>query len=111
MKTIVVPKTEDAMRRLDFNESRENDLLELSLDDLEYNDISQSGLFQIINKELEIYIDDYEDESVTDLSKMIKMKEIMGTYIEKNKNIVFLYKFLNIVDQAIVLKTGIFFYF
>ena len=65
------------------------------------------GLFAKLNSQLDILIDDYEWEEVTDYRKLLKMKEI----IKANNTDYLTEKILHLVELAIEYKTGIFFCF
>ena len=59
------------------------------------------------SKLLNIHIDDYETEEVTDYKKLLEMKEILIA-----NNIDYLTeKILHLIELAIDYKTGIFFFF
>jgi hypothetical protein len=53
-----------AMQRLDIDEAQPGDLAELILTNDQYADLSNSGVFEKINKILGTLIDEYEDESI-----------------------------------------------
>ena len=65
------------------------------------------GLFAKLNSQLDILIDDYEWEEITDYGKLLKMKEI----IKANNTDYLTEKILHLVELAIEYKTGIFFCF
>ncbi len=73
MKLISVPLTREAMHRLNYNQCIPGDLEELELDDEVYREIWSTNFFDIINKELDTNIDDYEDEIEFASKNWIKM--------------------------------------
>nr|ELR5113458.1 hypothetical protein [Providencia stuartii] len=110
MKTITVPLSKEAMHRLDYNESIDGDLLELELSDSQLNTLSKIKLFEVINYNLGLNIDDYEDESLYDMNKIEILNEILKSIINKdNKDII--KSILELSNTALDKKTGIFFFF
>lgn len=58
MKLICVPLTQAAMKRLDYNENIEGDLMELNLLQEDYEILENIGYFDNLNKQLGLMIDD-----------------------------------------------------
>lgn len=110
MKAIYVPKSKEAMKRLDYDECLADDLLELHLNNEDYAYLNEIGLFEEINKRIGKCIDEYEDEEITKLEDLIKIHSItLKLYKKTKKNI--LLNFLSKIQFAIDYKTGVFFYF
>ena len=107
MKYITVPINKEAMIRLDYDQNIEGDLVEIIVTDEEVLSLWRRGLFAKLNSQLDILIDDYEWEEVTDYRKLLKMKEI----IKANNTDYLTEKILHLVELAIEYKTGIFFCF
>lgn len=63
-KTICVPISLEAEQRLDYDQNLPGDLLEIEISQTEFNELWDSGLFQILNANLDILIDEYEDEVI-----------------------------------------------
>lgn len=61
---ISVPKTREAMYRLDYDECQDDDLLEIYFDNEESEVIWKSGLWTAVNKELDLLIDTFEEEEI-----------------------------------------------
>ncbi|OCG38121.1 hypothetical protein A9G29_11110 [Gilliamella sp. Fer2-1] len=110
MKYITVPINTRAMKRLDFNDCVDGDLIELTIDEDNYANLLKSNVINQLNNALGINIDDYEDEKVIDIDKLIIAKHIIENSIISNNSKV-LIQLLTQVDNAIKYKTGIFFYF
>lgn len=110
MKYISVPVNTSAMERLDFDGCVDGDLIELTLDEDNYANLLKSNVINQLNNELGINIDDYEDEKITNLNKLITAKKIIQNLIISNNSEV-LIQLLTQVDNAIKYKTGLFFYF
>ncbi|HBO21360.1 MAG TPA: hypothetical protein DD649_00530 [Providencia sp.] len=110
MKIITIPLSEEAMHRLDYNESIDGDLLELELSDNQLHILNKINLFETINYKLGLNIDDYEDESLHDMNKIESLNEILKSVLnEENKNIID--SILELTNMALSRKTGVFFYF
>ncbi len=110
MKYISVPVNKSAMESLDLDNCVDGDLIELILDEDNYTNLLESNVINQLNNELDINIDDYEDEKIIDLDKLIKAKSIIQNSIVSN-NSEALIQLLTQVDNAIKYKTGLFFYF
>ena len=107
MRYITVPINKEAMIRLDYDQNIEGDLVEIIVTDEEVLSLWRRGLFAELNSQLDILIDDYEWEEVTDYRKLLKMKEIL---IANNTDYL-TEKILHLIELAIDYKTGIFFFF
>ncbi|MWP62468.1 hypothetical protein [Gilliamella sp. Pas-s25] len=98
------------MKRLDFDDCLDGDLIELTLDEDNYANLLKSNVINQLNNALGINIDDYEDEKIINIDKLITAKYIIENSIISNNSKV-LIQLLNQVDNAIKYKTGLFFYF
>jgi len=111
-KYISTPISQDAMRRLDYDECIEGDLIELILDPKEYKELWNTQIFKKINNTISTQIDDYEDCSIINPIKLEIIKNIVEEQIKmSNQGQFLLEKFLYVIKQAITYKTGIFFFF
>jgi len=108
MKIISVPLTIEAMERLDTNSCIDGDLKELALEGLDYEQLWKSGLFEELNKNLNIIIDDYEDEKIP-LERLQDAIKIVEEFPQKNGTKIS--SLLNLFRVALERKTGVFFYF
>ncbi|KES12223.1 hypothetical protein SASC598O11_003180, partial [Snodgrassella alvi SCGC AB-598-O11] len=86
MKNISVPVNKSAMERLDLDNCVDGDLIELILDEDNYKNLLESNVINQLNNELDINIDDYEDEKIIDLDKLIKAKSIIQNSIVSNNS-------------------------
>lgn len=110
MKYISVPVNTSAIRRLDFDDCMDGDLIESTLDEDNYANLLKSNVINQLNNELGLSIDDYEDEKIINIDKLITGKNIIQNSIISN-NSELLIQLLTQVDNAIKYKTGLFFYF
>ncbi|HEM7132967.1 TPA: hypothetical protein U2I51_002439 [Providencia rettgeri] len=110
MKIITVPLSKEAMYRLDYNESVDGDLLELDLNDNQLYLLNKVNLFELINSNLGLNIDDYEDESLQDMSKLENLRDILNNVSNKDNESI-INSILLLVNTALDKKTGVFFYF
>ena len=112
MKTIVVPKDLKAMCKLQASiEYEDKNLLnEYVFDDCIIYDLWNLHIFDRINMIANTIIDDYEEEEITDISKIKEVIEYLKGVQKKldSPNIGFL---LNIFIEANKRGTGVFFYF
>ena len=110
MKNIFVPLSLGAMERLDTDDCLPGDLLELNLDEIEFEQLYHSGALKEINRRLGTIIDDYEDESVQGSENLAIMREIIESCISESE-IPVLRKVLDATKEAISKGTGVYFYF
>ncbi len=108
MKTISVPLTMEAMERLDTDTCIDGDLQELELGELDYEKLWKSGIFEELNKNLDIIIDDYEDEKIP-LERLQEAITIVENLPQTNNPQTS--ALLDLFRVALELKTGVFFYF
>ncbi|MCU5775828.1 hypothetical protein N5923_17700 [Erwiniaceae bacterium BAC15a-03b] len=111
MKKIIVPVSTDAMSRLDLERTIEGDLIEAILDSESFDEMCHRGIFERLNGALDINIDDYEDERITEAANLRVAREIISLEAEglgEDNNIV---QLLTMVDKAIEYDTGVFFFF
>jgi hypothetical protein len=112
MKTLCVPLSVDAMKRLEFDTCIEGDLVELKLDQDEFDVIWMSGLFSELNSELDIMIDVYEDEQIS-YDKIDIALGVWRRFVNGNRyqEVTALKMIGDLMELAKEKRTGIFFYF
>ena len=111
MKMIVVPLDTRAMERLDMDEAADAELNTLELDQLDFDELWNSGVFQALNDKLETVIDDYEDESIQGAGTLKLAERIIAELIEANPKIANLRRLRELAEFAADKNTGLFFYF
>ncbi|YCI81602.1 hypothetical protein M1D83_19230 [Enterobacteriaceae bacterium] len=110
MKYISVPKNADAQKRLEYDECFNDDLFEVYLSDDHFNILDKIGVFTVLNKELDINIDEYEDEFIVDLAMIHKAKLLVEGMLNSKHSVV-LEMLLSQIRKAEELKTGVYFFF
>lgn len=105
-KRIIVPKTQKDQDALNFDQ--EGDFIETELSQEQFLELWNSGVFDEVNALIGTLIDDYEDESVTDLSKIEMVINFFETKKSSNPNTE---SILELFKKARDLRTGVFFYF
>ena len=83
-------------------------LEELELDDDVYREIWSTNFFDVVNRELDKNIDDYEDESICDNNRLNRLLNIISRYIHIHT---FFRELYRLVKLALNSNTGIFFFF
>lgn len=111
MKLISVPKTPDAMQRLDFDECKSEELLEVDLGQDEFDALWDSGIFAELNEKIGLLIDDYEEESITQLSQLRHAQAIVALALTQDDQPSSMSALKQQIDKAIEFKTGVFFFF
>lgn len=111
MKCIAVPVTPDAMKRLDYDQCQKGDLVEVIVEEHDYNALWDSGIIERLNNKLDKNIDDYEDENITDLDELRQCRVIISERMNEVPSSRILEKLYSQVNLAIHYKTGVFFFF
>ncbi|MGI0118330.1 hypothetical protein [Zooshikella sp. RANM57] len=109
MKIISVPLTQEAMHRLDLDQSLEGDLKELTLSDSEFSVLWSSGVLDDLNEELDLLIDDFEDESIT--GEKLEQALIITQHNKHYINTPIVNALAKQLELAISKSTGVFFFF
>lgn len=114
MKQIIVPLSAEAMKKLDYDQADDDELYIVKLSEQEVDLLFEKNFFNRINEIIDTYIDDYEDEKIIDLRKLIILQNLLQDNLDKEwadippkiyQNILFLTKL------AIAKQTGLFFFF
>jgi len=110
MKSICVPTSSDAMSRLDTDSCIDGDLVEISLDQSDFDELQKSGLIGELNSTLGLLIDEFEDESISN-SKLDSAISIYKKYtnklnLDENK----VAKIQDVLELAKTKNTGVFFF-
>mgnify|MGYP001008123010 FL=1 len=114
MKQIIVPLSAEAMKKLDYDQADDDELYIVKLSEQEVDLLFEKNFFNRINEIIDTYIDDYEDEEIIDLRKLVILKNFLQDTSNQEwadippkiyQNILFLTKL------AIAKQTGLFFFF
>lgn len=106
-KLVVIPISLEAVNRLNYDLCTDGDLIEILLENSEYNTLYDLGLFDEINKHLSLNLGDYEDEIIFN-DKFIELQEILCRFIKNNPKSPTLIKFNFICNIAFEINTAIF---
>ena len=114
MKQIIVPLSAEAMKKLDYDQADDDELYIVKLSEQEVDLLFEKNFFNRINEIIDTYIDDYENEEIIDLRKLVILKNFLQDTSNQEwadippkiyQNILFLTKL------AIAKQTGLFFFF
>lgn len=83
MKQIIVPLSAEAMKKLDYDQADDDELYIVKLSEQEVDLLFEKNFFNEINKTIDTYIDDYEDEKIIDLRKLIILKNLLQDNLDK----------------------------
>ena len=114
MKQIIVPLSAEAMKKLDYDQADDNELYVFKLSEQEVNLLFEKNFFDKINEIIDTYIDDYEDEKIIDLRKLIILKNFLQDNLHQVLTDIPLRIYQNILfltQLAISKQTGLFFFF
>ncbi|MFD2601815.1 hypothetical protein [Flavobacterium suzhouense] len=110
---IVVPKDTSAEKALDYNEATDEQLIQVILDNEQFNSLYHSTFFEFINDVGNANIDDYEDLRINEMKDIENVHNVLSKNINKfgteNKSIVT--EIMNLFKQAKERKTSVWFYF
>lgn len=110
-KVIIVPKNKEAAQKLDVNEAFQSELIELVLDETKFNLLWENGVFDFINSVCNVNIDDFEDESITDLEKIKIIIDSLNIKNFKSNLHISIKNLLSLFEEALQRQTGVYFYF
>lgn len=118
MKTrlIIVPKDKKAELNLDYDNAKDEVLIQYILNEEIFIKLYNLDFFNFINNFFDVNIDDFEDESI-EFNKLemglSDFKKKFSLIESKFDNIIFneVKKIFNLFDEAMKRKTGIYFYF
>src|ERR1700734_69742 len=109
MKNTCVPKDQQALTRLDNNQNISGDLLEVNLDDHDFEKLWQSDFFTSINVLTNSIIDIFEDEHIAEAEKLKNV--INSDLFENGKYDENIFKIVGeikkLFKEALQRKTGI----
>jgi hypothetical protein len=108
-KLIIVPKDKNAQTALDFDKADKEQLIELTIDEIDFLFLFENGIIDLINFNGNSNIDDYEDDVVSgkeNLYNVIIAIESTSTY----ENII-VKKILYLFKEAYNRDTSVYFYF
>lgn len=109
-KIISIPLSIDALHRLNYDTCLSGDLIDIKISDEEFDILLKIGVFNAINKALNINIGEYEDELIF-VENINHLKTVVTKFIDANPDNRVLKKFIFICNIAFSLETGIFFSF
>ncbi len=106
---ITVPKDKKAEEALDYDNAKEEELIQVVLDSDEYSEYSY--IFDKISSECQVDITQYEQEEIVDAKKLEICLFALEQLSATGKTHLFLEKFKTLVKEAIIRETGIYFFF
>ncbi len=109
IRYITVPKNQDAILALDYDMAKPEELIEWKLSENEFIELWNLKIFDKINTTCDTIIDDYEDESITEIYRLNECFLIINQMKINSNQII--QKFSKMIQYAIDFETGIYFYF
>lgn len=111
MKYISVPISKQAMARLDYDQHSSADVIEQVLSQSEIDTLFRTGFFATINEAASVNIDDFETESIVSETSIGLAINAAREHVMSYPDLVYSPKILFLLQEALRLKTGIFFSF
>lgn len=108
---ISVPKDKVAQEALEFNRATDEQLLEMKLNEEKFRLLDKADIFYLINDECNTVIDEYEEDSITELELLDKCIKLLDNFKADGELKELIDKLIELVKEARSRKTGIFFYF
>ena len=114
-RVIIVPKDKKAEQALDINEAKREQLIELTIDEKDFIFIYQTGIIELINREGNANVDDFEDDCVSgkeNLSTVINalsLERFLENTTPTQQQL--LNNILKLFNEAFDRGTGVYFYF
>lgn len=110
LPSIIVPLSACALQQLDYGKENPHELAILNLTRNQVNELFSCGFFDRVNLILDINIDDFEDEEITDMRKLVIFRNFLRDYIKDNPQKIY-HDLYDLILVAIEKETGIFFFF
>lgn len=108
-RSIIVPKFQEAIEKLEYDSASEEDIITWSVTDEEFSVLYH--IFRDINRSFSVLIDDYEDENIVDIDKLKEIQQyLVNNHKENLTNRQAVKKLISFFDDAIERRTGVFFY-
>ena len=111
MKLIVVPIDKEAEERLGLNQNIESDLINVFLNQEDYDQLWATSFFERINVDLNILIDDFEDESISGKENLKKLHSIIVEYEKNTPSNPIVSTLKSLTEAAIRFETSVIFSF
>ncbi|NJK83587.1 MAG: hypothetical protein HC912_06965 [Saprospiraceae bacterium] len=110
-RIITVPKDKIAEKALDYNESVGSQLIELSVTEEDFQFMFQCGIIELVNREGEANIDDFEDDVITGKERLNRVITALRSIADSSVNNELIINVIRLFDEAKNRDTGIYFYF
>ncbi|MEH7890347.1 hypothetical protein [Elizabethkingia meningoseptica] len=109
-RQIIVPLTEEALIRLESDSPNEIDQIIYNISEEDESILYNLNIYNLITQIYpDIIIDDFEEENINDETKLRRILELIKSI--KNMPRLLHTRLVFLFDQAILCKTGIYFYF
>ena len=112
-RVITVPKDKIAEEALDYDKADKEQLIELTIREEDFLFLYQSGIIELINREGDTNVDDFEDDSVRgkeNLNKVINALSLKGN-LGNNTQHQLIQNLSRLFAEASDRNTGVYFYF
>ena len=108
-RLIVVPIDGEAQYELNYDRAKPDQLIEILIDETEFNELDAVGVFDSINEIAEAMIDDFEDEGIEDKEKLERVlnSDVFDKQVSTDK----LQQLKTLFQEALERGTGVYFYF
>jgi hypothetical protein len=107
-KIIIVPKDKTALKELDFDEAKPDQLIEYILTEKEFSTLYNTGVIDSINEIGNSNIEEFEDDVINDEKRL---SDVLDFLMKSNESSEILNPIIHIFQEAIKRKTAVFFYF
>ncbi|UIR57315.1 hypothetical protein LZQ00_05735 [Sphingobacterium sp. SRCM116780] len=108
---ILTPKTVEIANKLDQDLASSEELIEIVLTEDDYNGLEKLGFFSFLNDLVNVNIDDYEDEVIVGDDHIRKVLSSIDSFDKANKQKSLLNEIRELFREALIRKTGVYFYF
>jgi len=111
--TITLPKNKKAEEALNYNQAKNEDLIELSLTKEEFYILWNAEVFDLLNEVGDAWIDEYEEGDITSAERLQKsIKALQAEDYSHNAQLSALVdKLIQLMQEALKRGVGIYFYF
>lgn len=110
-RVIVVPKTEEAEKALDFDMAEDHQLSIVQIDNDQFYQLWDIGLFSNINHLVGVLIDDYENEKITNKNDIERIVIFLNNLAIPTGLATIIDEIKDVFIEAIKRNRGVYFFF
>ncbi|UKS29659.1 hypothetical protein LOZ80_12285 [Paenibacillus sp. HWE-109] len=109
IRIISVPFNDQGMKDMENDLDNSEYVQEFKINEKQFYTLFESGIFNVLNRECDVLIDDFETELI-DFESLLKANKVLSNSFE-NSNCYEIEVLLGLISLTIEMKKGIYFHF